>query len=95
MRYHLWLTHSSRRGSHGVLDSHAVTGAPGLSPTTLTCGSGGCSKVYSPNSLSPISLTWGLSGQGFIWLLFLFLAVVTHYHRFTPLSTTISCFYKI
>lgn len=85
MRYHLWLTLASQQAPHGVLDSCAITGAPDHTLLRMR-GSGGCSKVYSPNSLSPISPFWGLSGQGVVRLLLLFLTVLTHYHNFLPLS---------
>ncbi len=85
MRYHLWLALASRQVPHGVLDSCAITGATGHTLLRLS-GWGGCSKVYSPDSLSPISPSWGLSGQGVVRLLFLFLAVFKHYHKFSSLS---------
>ena len=85
MRYHLWIALASRQGPHGVLNSYAVTGAPGHTLLRRS-GWGGCSKVYSPDLLSPIAPTWGLSVQGTVRLLLLFLTVLKHYHTFSPLS---------
>ena len=73
MRYHLWTVLSSRAGPYGVLDSGAVTGAPGL-PYWTNAFRGLLRGVF-PGASSPPFTVRGLSGQEMRLLLVLFYAV--------------------
>ena len=86
MRYHLWFAPVSRPAPHGVRDSGAVTGAPGLSPTGVKRVQAAAPRCIHRPALSPSHLSRGLSAQGHIRLLFLLLAVGKLYHSFSPLS---------
>lgn len=86
-RYHLWFVRPSRGGPHGARGSGAVTGA--VRPVPYCAGrrfrrllQGVFTRTSLPRSTHPGALCAETAA-----LLFLFLAVVTLYHTFLPLST--------